>query len=84
LIATGSGVRRVSVQGAELDGIHYLRTLGNSDAIRADAAGKRVVLIGGSYIATAANSRSSACRAAAWRPLWQSGARTISSTPADC
>lgn len=52
LIATGSGVRRVSVSGAELEGIHYLRTLGNSDAIRADAAGKRVVLIGGSYIAT--------------------------------
>jgi 3-phenylpropionate/trans-cinnamate dioxygenase ferredoxin reductase component len=52
LIATGSGVRRVSVTGAELEGIHYLRTLGNSDAIRADAAGRRVVLIGGSYIAT--------------------------------
>jgi len=52
LIATGAGVRRVSVPGAELEGIHYLRTLGNSDAIRADAAGKRVVLIGGSYIAT--------------------------------
>ena len=52
LIATGAGVRRVSVPGAELEGIHYLRTLGNSDAIRADAAGRRVVLIGGSYIAT--------------------------------
>ena len=37
--------------GCELDGIHYLRTFGNSDAIREDAAGKRVVLIGGSYIA---------------------------------
>jgi 3-phenylpropionate/trans-cinnamate dioxygenase ferredoxin reductase subunit len=52
LIATGAMVRRVSVPGAELEGIHYLRTLGNSDAIRQDAAGKRVVLIGGSYIAT--------------------------------
>ena len=52
VIATGAGVRRVSVPGAELEGIHYLRTLGNSDAIRADAAGKRVVLIGGSYIAS--------------------------------
>jgi 3-phenylpropionate/trans-cinnamate dioxygenase ferredoxin reductase subunit len=51
LVATGSGVRRLSVPGAELEGIHYLRTLGNSDTIRADAAGKRVVLIGGSYIA---------------------------------
>src|SRR5262249_49054416 len=52
LFATGSGVRRLSVPGAELEGIHYLRTLGNSDTVRADAAGKRVVLIGGSYIAT--------------------------------
>jgi 3-phenylpropionate/trans-cinnamate dioxygenase ferredoxin reductase component len=52
LIATGSGVRRLSVPGCELDGIHYLRTLANSDSIRDDAAGKRVVLIGGSYIAS--------------------------------
>jgi 3-phenylpropionate/trans-cinnamate dioxygenase ferredoxin reductase component len=52
LVATGAGVRRLSVPGAELEGIHYLRTLGNSDTIRDDASGKRVVLIGGSYIAT--------------------------------
>jgi 3-phenylpropionate/trans-cinnamate dioxygenase ferredoxin reductase subunit len=52
LIATGANVRRMSAPGCELEGIHYLRTLGNSDAIRADAAGKRVVLIGGSYIAS--------------------------------
>ncbi len=52
LIATGANVRRLNVPGCELDGIHYLRTLGNSDAIREDAGGKRVVLIGGSYIAS--------------------------------
>jgi 3-phenylpropionate/trans-cinnamate dioxygenase ferredoxin reductase component len=52
LVATGAGVRRVSVPGAELEGIHYLRTLGNTETIRNDAAGKRVVLIGGSYIAS--------------------------------
>ncbi|HUA44155.1 MAG TPA: FAD-dependent oxidoreductase [Solirubrobacteraceae bacterium] len=52
LVATGAGVRRVSVPGAELEGIHYLRTLGNSETIRHDAAGKRVVMIGGSYIAS--------------------------------
>jgi 3-phenylpropionate/trans-cinnamate dioxygenase ferredoxin reductase subunit len=50
LIATGANVRRLNVPGSELEGIHYLRTLGNSDAIREDAAGKRVVLVGGSYI----------------------------------
>jgi 3-phenylpropionate/trans-cinnamate dioxygenase ferredoxin reductase subunit len=52
LVATGANVRRLNVPGAELEGIHYLRTLGNSDAIREDAAGKRVVLVGGSYIAS--------------------------------
>src|SRR5438270_633462 len=39
LVATGAGVRRLNVPGCELDGIHYLRTLGNSDTIRTDAAG---------------------------------------------
>jgi 3-phenylpropionate/trans-cinnamate dioxygenase ferredoxin reductase component len=52
LLASGSGVRRLNVPGSELQGIHYLRTLGNSDAIRTDTAGKQVVLVGGSYIGT--------------------------------
>jgi 3-phenylpropionate/trans-cinnamate dioxygenase ferredoxin reductase subunit len=50
LLATGANVRRLGVDGCELEGIHYLRTLGNSETIREDAAGKKVVLIGGSYI----------------------------------
>ena len=51
LLATGANVRRLTVLGCELEGIHYLRTLGNADAIRADAAqAEHVVLIGGSYI----------------------------------
>jgi 3-phenylpropionate/trans-cinnamate dioxygenase ferredoxin reductase subunit len=52
LLATGANVRRLNVPGCELEGIDYLRTLGNADALREDAAGKRVVLIGGSYIAS--------------------------------
>jgi 3-phenylpropionate/trans-cinnamate dioxygenase ferredoxin reductase component len=51
LIATGANVRRLNVEGCELEGIYYLRTLGNADSIRdgmADA--EEVVLIGGSYI----------------------------------
>jgi 3-phenylpropionate/trans-cinnamate dioxygenase ferredoxin reductase subunit len=51
LLATGSNVRRLRVDGCDLDGIHYLRTFGNSEAIRAEAEQrKRAVLIGGSYI----------------------------------
>ena len=52
LLATGANVRRLRVDGCELDGIHYLRAFANSDAIREDAPkAERVVLIGGSYIA---------------------------------
>jgi 3-phenylpropionate/trans-cinnamate dioxygenase ferredoxin reductase subunit len=53
LLATGSNVRRLRAPGGELEGIHYLRTFGNSDAIRSDAdQAENVVLIGGSFIAT--------------------------------
>jgi 3-phenylpropionate/trans-cinnamate dioxygenase ferredoxin reductase component len=53
LLATGSNVRRLRVDGCDQEGIHYLRAIGNSDAIRADAKeGERVVTIGGSYIGT--------------------------------
>ena len=51
LIATGANVRRLNVDGCHLEQIHYLRTLGNSDAIRDGVAdAENVVLIGGSYI----------------------------------
>lgn len=52
LIATGAMVNILRVEGAENEGIHYVRAFGNSDAIRADAeTAKHVVLVGGSYIA---------------------------------
>jgi 3-phenylpropionate/trans-cinnamate dioxygenase ferredoxin reductase component len=53
LLATGAMVNILRVEGAENEGVHYLRAFGNSDAIRADAeAAEHVVLIGGSYIGT--------------------------------
>ena len=53
LLATGANVRRLRAEGGDLDGIHYLRAFGNSDAIRADAEqSERAVLVGGSYIGT--------------------------------
>jgi 3-phenylpropionate/trans-cinnamate dioxygenase ferredoxin reductase component len=52
LLATGANVRRLNAPGCELEHIHYLRTLGNADAIRESAAEvEEVVLIGGSFIA---------------------------------
>jgi 3-phenylpropionate/trans-cinnamate dioxygenase ferredoxin reductase subunit len=53
LIATGAMVRRLQVDGARRDGIHYLRALGNADSLRKDVEGaERIVVVGGSYIAT--------------------------------
>jgi 3-phenylpropionate/trans-cinnamate dioxygenase ferredoxin reductase component len=51
LLATGAMVRRLNVDGAQLDGIHYLRALGNAESLRRDAEdAERVVCVGGSYI----------------------------------
>jgi 3-phenylpropionate/trans-cinnamate dioxygenase ferredoxin reductase subunit len=52
LIATGANVNILRVEGAAQEGIHYLRAFGNSDGIREAAErAKRVVLVGGSFIA---------------------------------
>src|SRR5437588_266870 len=52
VLATGSNVRRIQVDGGDLEGINYLRSYANSDAIRAEAEkSERTVLIGGSFIA---------------------------------
>jgi 3-phenylpropionate/trans-cinnamate dioxygenase ferredoxin reductase subunit len=51
LVATGAMVRRLNADGAQLDGIHYLRALGNAESLRRDAEeAERVVCVGGSYI----------------------------------
>ncbi|WP_354698432.1 Dicamba O-demethylase 1, ferredoxin reductase component [Paraconexibacter sp. AEG42_29] len=51
VVATGAMVRRLPLDGANLDGLHYLRAPGNADALRADAEkATNVVMVGGSYI----------------------------------
>jgi 3-phenylpropionate/trans-cinnamate dioxygenase ferredoxin reductase subunit len=52
LLATGSAPRRLTVPGADLRGVHYLRTLDESERLRkAIAQGdRRVVLVGSGWI----------------------------------
>ena len=51
LIATGGRNRRLGVPGADLPGIHYLRTRAECDAIRQEAApGRRAVVVGSGFI----------------------------------
>jgi len=51
IISTGSRPRILNIEGSTLDGIHYLRTIADVDAIRAEmTAGKNLVIVGGGYI----------------------------------
>ncbi len=51
LLATGGTPKHLEIPGAELDGVHYLRWLDDSDALRSAAAkAKHAAVIGGSFI----------------------------------
>jgi 3-phenylpropionate/trans-cinnamate dioxygenase ferredoxin reductase subunit len=51
LIATGAEPRKIEIAGADLDGVHYLRTLADCDALRQRlAAGGKVIVIGAGWI----------------------------------
>jgi 3-phenylpropionate/trans-cinnamate dioxygenase ferredoxin reductase subunit len=52
LLATGSAPRRLTIPGAELAGVHHLRTLDDSEALHAELAGggRRLAVIGSGWI----------------------------------
>jgi 3-phenylpropionate/trans-cinnamate dioxygenase ferredoxin reductase component len=51
LVATGGRNRRLQIPGAELSGIHYLRTVEECDAIKQEAeAGRHAVVVGMGFI----------------------------------
>jgi 3-phenylpropionate/trans-cinnamate dioxygenase ferredoxin reductase subunit len=57
LLATGSDARRLKVDGGDLRGVFYLRSLADSDALRAaKAASTRAVIVGGGFIGAEAAS----------------------------
>lgn len=51
ILALGSRARRLRVDGADLRHVHYLRTITDVEAIRAELdVGRRLVVVGGGYI----------------------------------
>ncbi len=65
LLATGGRVRPLGVPGADLEGVHYLRGIDDSQAIRRDLTPERAIaVIGGGFIGleVAASARSRGCR----------------------
>jgi 3-phenylpropionate/trans-cinnamate dioxygenase ferredoxin reductase subunit len=51
LLATGARPRRLAAPGAGLEGVHYLRTLEDARALRAELLpGRRLVVVGGGFI----------------------------------
>lgn len=51
VLAAGSRARRLTIPGSDLEGIHYLRDIRDSDMIRdAIGPGRRLAIVGGGYI----------------------------------
>jgi 3-phenylpropionate/trans-cinnamate dioxygenase ferredoxin reductase subunit len=64
LLATGARPRRLDVAGADLDGIHYLRTVADSERIgERIESGQRLVVVGSGWIGAeiAASARQKGC-----------------------
>lgn len=51
LLAVGGHARKLSCPGSDLDGIHYVRTVADTDRLRPEFdTAKRVLVVGGGYI----------------------------------
>ena len=71
LIATGASPRRLDIPGGDLGGVHYLRTVGDSERLSAALrGGGKVVVAGGGWIGleTAAAAREYGCEVTILEP----------------
>jgi 3-phenylpropionate/trans-cinnamate dioxygenase ferredoxin reductase component len=72
LLTTGAEPRRLVVPGGELDGVHYLRTLSDCDALRERlGSGGRIAVVGAGWIGSefAASARQSGLEVTVIDPL---------------
>jgi 3-phenylpropionate/trans-cinnamate dioxygenase ferredoxin reductase subunit len=73
LLATGARPRRLTLPGADLDGVHELRTLADCDALRERLVdGARLTVIGAGWIGSevAASARQKGVDVTIVEPLW--------------
>jgi 3-phenylpropionate/trans-cinnamate dioxygenase ferredoxin reductase subunit len=86
VIATGARARRLTVPGADLDGVFYLRSLADSQAIGARLGpGKNLAIIGGGYVGleVAASATKLGCKVAVIEMLERLLARVAGAEIAD-
>jgi 3-phenylpropionate/trans-cinnamate dioxygenase ferredoxin reductase subunit len=72
LLTTGAEPRRIEVPGADLDGVHYLRTLEDCESLRERLdAGGHLVVVGAGWIGSevAASARQRGCEVTMIDPL---------------
>ncbi len=80
LLATGAEPRRPAVPGAELEGVHYLRTLADADVLRERLReGAHAVAVGGGWIGSefAASARQRGVQVTLIDPVALPGARIL-------
>jgi 3-phenylpropionate/trans-cinnamate dioxygenase ferredoxin reductase subunit len=71
LIATGATPRRLAIPGADLDGVHHLRSVGDAERLRDGLrGGGQVVVVGAGWIGleTAAAARGYGCQVTVLEP----------------
>ena len=86
VIATGARARRITVPGADLDGVFYLRSLADSQAIGARLGpDKNLAIIGGGYVGleVAASATKLGCKVAVIEMLERLLARVAGAEIAD-
>jgi len=73
VIATGSRPRRLSIPGAELDGVLNLQTLAEAESLRQRLQpGRRAVVVGAGFIGLEFASAARTSGSRSWWSMWRS------------
>ena len=87
VLATGSTLRRLTIPGSDLPGIHYLRSLADADRLRSELGPNRsIVIVGGGYIGleVAATAQQAGAKVTVLEAEDRLMSRAVSASVADC